>query len=195
MHDVARLEPEPLARLDNLFYGALFGMASTWYIELGAGDQEHTFDIGIIAERGLMPGCITAHKILGSSGRLAPDQAPLRLVRSRSGLELKHLQLRGTARLAFRVEPERIPVEFDFRIDGDAATGATFLGASLAGPEEMPFTQNGKRPQALSEGRPAPTLTPPYILVWFEKAAYRGETFLNLDEETRKELRALGYIQ
>jgi len=195
MHDLAGLEPEPLARLDNLLHGALLGMANTWYIELGAGNQSHTFDIGIIAEKGLMPGSITIHKILGSSGRLALDQAPLQLVRSRSGLDLEDFRFKGTATLAFRVEPDKIPVEFDFRIDGDPATDVTFLGRSLVKPEEMPFIQKGRRSQALSEGRPTPPQAPPYILVWFEKAVYRGETLLKLDEETKKELRSLGYIQ
>ena len=195
MNDLAGREPEPLARLDNQLHRALFGMADTWYIELGAGDRTRAFDVGVLAEKGLMPGSITVSKILDSSGRLAADQAPLRLVRSRSGLELKDFRFKGTATIALRVEPERIPVKFDFRIDGNPAADVTFLGDAHSNPGEMPFVQKGKRSQVLSEGRPAAPLSAPYILVWFEKAAYRGETFLKLDEETKKELRSLGYIQ
>jgi hypothetical protein len=195
MHDLAARRPEPLARLDNQLHGALFGMTDTWYIELGAGDKSHIFDIGIVAEKGLIPGSITVSKILDGTGRLAADQTPLKLLRSRSALEVEDLGFKGTVTLALRVEPERIPVKFDFRIDGNPAAGATFLGASLTSAEEMPFVQRARRVQTLSEGRPAGPLTPPYVLVWFEKAAYRGETALKLDEETRKELRSLGYIQ
>jgi arylsulfatase A-like enzyme len=195
MNDLAGRAAEPLARLDNQLHHALFGMQDTWYIELGAEEQSHTFDISIVAEKQLMPGSITLSKILDSSGRLAVDQEPLNLVRSRSALELRNFGIKGTVTLAFRVEPRRFPVEFDFRIDGNPAAGATFLGSSHSNPDQMPFIQRGKRSQTLSEGRPKGPLTPPYVLVWFERAAYRGENYLRLDEETKKELRSLGYIQ
>ncbi len=195
MHDLTGLEPEPLARLDNLFSGALLDISDTWYIELGAGDQSHIFDVGIVAEKGLMPGSMAIHKILDSSGRLAICQEPLQLLRSRSGLDLKDFQIKGTATLAFRAKPKRVPVKFDFAIDGHPATDVTFLGRALVNPAEMPFIQKGKRSKTLSEGRPTGALSAPYILVWFEEATYRGDTFLKLDEETRKELRSLGYIQ
>jgi arylsulfatase A-like enzyme len=195
MDDLAGREPGPLTRLDNQLHGALFGIADTWYIELGAGDQSHAFDIGIVAEKGLMPGSITVSKILDSSGRIARDQSPLKLVHSRSALEVNDFRFKGKVTLALRAEPDRIPVEFNFRIDGEPATGATFLGSSLASAGEMPFIQKGKRSQALSEGRPKGPLTHPYVLVWFERAAYRGKTLLKLDDETKKELRSLGYIQ
>jgi hypothetical protein len=59
----------------------------------------------------------------------------------------------------------------------------------------MPFTIKGTRSLAASPAKPSGNLTPPYILLWYNESRYRGETAIKLDEETTKELRALGYIQ
>jgi hypothetical protein len=47
----------------------------------------------------------------------------------------------------------------------------------------------------MSMGRPDGRHEPPYILLWYEESRYKGDTSVSLDEETKKELRALGYIQ
>jgi hypothetical protein len=195
MVDLSKLAPGPLSDLENTMYGALFGISDTWYIELGTGDGTRTFDISIKAERGMMPGSITAHKILDASGRIAHDQEPFELLSSGAGLRLESFRLKGKATLAFKAEPERVPVEFDILIDGEPATEATFLGGDLIKPAGIPFVLKARRTKAASAGRPAGEISLPYALVWLEKSGYAGNTLLKLDEETKRELRSLGYIQ
>ena len=90
---------------------------------------------------------------------------------------------------------ERIPVQFDLKIDGVRVGTTTYIGESAVQPGDMPFTIGAAKGRAKSAGRPRGDLTPPYVLMWYEEGRYRGETAIKLDEETTKELRSLGYIQ
>ena len=81
-------------------------------------------------------------------------------------------------------------------IDGNAALENTYLGAGLEKPAEMPFSQKAKREGIKARGRPGrrPPESP-YIAVWITENVFRGDTALDLSDETRRELRSLGYIQ
>jgi len=98
--------------------------------------------------------------------------------------------------LAFKASPPEIPLEFDLRIDGQPAPERTYLGASLERPPGMPFKQKAKRGKIKARGRPGrrPPETP-YITVWLSESAFRGDTAVSLSDETKRELRSLGYIQ
>jgi arylsulfatase A-like enzyme len=192
--DLLEREPDEAGRLEERLVEALFGVSGTWYIEVGAGRNLHSFDVSVAAGRGLMPGTFNVHRLLDSGGGLV-EAGALKLARNGSLLRLEDFGMKGSATVAFKVEPSKIPLEFDLRIDGQPATGQTYLGRSMVQPGDMPFTQKGRRAKTTSEGRPAGELDPPYILVWFEESSYKGDTAIQLDEETKKELRSLGYIQ
>jgi len=59
----------------------------------------------------------------------------------------------------------------------------------------MPFIEPGSEVDPLSEARPGRIPDAPYFLVWLSAAEHRGEGTVELDEQTKTELRALGYIQ
>ena len=176
-------------------FQALFGISDTWYVEISAGEGRPVFDVDVTVEKDLMPGGINVHRVLDKSGDVVEAPCPLIIDKAGSRLRLKDLSFSGSLVLAFKVYPERFPVRFDFGIDGRSALKNTYLGETLETPDALPFTLKGRRAGARSAGRPAGNPEPPYILVWYEASTYRGDTSIKLDEETKKELRALGYIQ
>jgi arylsulfatase A-like enzyme len=195
MRNLVGSEPDISAGLDETLFKTLFGLSGTWYLELMASDENHTFDLRIAAEKGMMIGRFNPYKLYASNGSLLESRGVLHTERQGSVLNLDSLELKGSARLAFKVDLERIPIKFYFKIDGTPATSSTFLGESISPPVEMPFTIKGSRSRVKSPGKPSGDLTPPYILLWYDESRYRGETAIKLDEETTKELRSLGYIQ
>jgi len=195
LQNAAAVQPDRIDQLENLLYKTLFGISDTWYIEIAA-DQEHPlFDIEITVNKGLMPGDISVHRVLDSAGDIVEPSCPLIIDRDGSRLRMKDLSFSGALVLAFKIYPERFPIEFYFRIDGRSAAGNTFLGEGLESPQAMPFTITGRRGRVASLTRPEDPPQAPYLLVWYEESRYQGDTSISLDEETKKELRALGYIQ
>ncbi len=195
MQNVIETHPDKHYYLEKLLFRALFGISDTWYVEISAGEDRPVFDIDVTVEKDMMPGDINLHRILDKSHDLVETPCPLIIDRAGSHLRLKGLCLSGSLVLAFKVYPERFPVQFDLSIDGRSALKSTYIGETLEAPDAMPFTLKGKRARARSAGRPSGDLTPPYILVWYEESSYQGDTSITLDDETKKELRALGYIQ
>ncbi len=195
MQNVIEAHQDRLDPLVRLLFQALFGISDTWYVEIAAGAGRPVFDVDVTVERNLMPGDITLHRVLDKSGDIVEAPCPLIIDRAGSHLRLKDLRFSGSLVLAFKVYPEHFPVQFDFRIDGRSALGSTYLGEALQTPDAMPFTLKGRRARARSAGRPAGGPELPHILVWYEESRYQGDTSIKLDEETKKQLRALGYIQ
>ncbi|MFH1312447.1 MAG: sulfatase [Candidatus Eisenbacteria bacterium] len=195
MRNLAGRKPDLSAELDETLFKTLFGLSDTWYVEIAAGGENHTFDLRIAAEKGAVIGRFSPYKMFDASGRLLDKKEVLSTERQGSVLSLDRLDLKGAVMLAFKVDLERIPVTFYFEIDGTPAATSTFLGESLSPPMEMPFTIKGGKSRTRSPGRPPGDLTPPYIRLWYRESGYSGETAIKLDEETTKELRSLGYIQ
>jgi arylsulfatase A-like enzyme len=193
--DVTGSYPERVKRLEGLLFRTLFGMSDTWYVELVGREDGPVFDVVVTVEKGMMPGDISVHRVLDRMGNLVEPPCSLIVTGSGSGLRIKDLSLNGTLVLAFKIYPERFPVRFDFIIDGKPATSSTYLGQHLEPPDEMPFTITGRRARVAASSRPNAGFAPPYFLVWYEKSRYEGDRAADLDEKTKKELRALGYIQ
>jgi len=80
-------------------------------------------------------------------------------------------------------------------IDGEEAAGHTFIGDSLENPRAMPFALELRGVDACSKSSPRPRPGAPYVLIWHTLPEFRGKTAVKLDESTRQELKALGYIQ
>jgi choline-sulfatase len=195
LHDVLEEYPDRTARLEDMLFHVVFGLSDTWYVALNAGADRTVFDIDLTAERGPAPGNISPYRLLDDDGRILAQPGASSFETSGSRLRLENLDLKGSVTLAFKVYPERFPVDFDLKIDGRSAAEQTYLGESLEPAGTMPFSVKGRRGRVKSPGRPARTPEPPYILVWYESGRYGGDTPVKLDEETKRELRSLGYIQ
>jgi arylsulfatase A-like enzyme len=195
IHNVLEEHPDRVAQLEDLLFRALFGMSDTWYVLMDAGPDHRVFDIDVVAQKGLAPGNINPYRLLDKNGRIvrSPDPSPFESTGSR--LRLRDLDIKGSVTLAFKVYPPRFPVDFDFRIDGRSAGGNTYLGAAIEPADTLPFSVKTRRTKVKSPGRPESRPEHPYILVWYEESRYTGDTSIKLDEETKRELRALGYIQ
>lgn len=195
MENAAEAEPGRIDYLENLLFHALLGISDTWYVEIGSGEGRPVFDIDVTVEKGPMPGDFSLLKVLDINGNIVDAPCPLIVDRDDSRLRMKDLSFSGALLLAFKIYPERFPVKFEFGIDGRSGAATTYLGEALESPDAMPFTIGARRGRVLSKRRPRISSEPPYILLWYEKSRYEGDTSISLDEETKKELRALGYIQ
>jgi hypothetical protein len=193
-HNLLDQDTQARGLLEEAMFKTLFGMSNTWYIELVGGSQSHTFDLEIAAQQRPMAGSIQIPRWLDKEGHItSADELPLGDESSKV-IKLEGLELQGTLTLGFQVSPKRVPMTFDLRIDGEPAITKTFLGETLANPEEMPFSARAGR-REISSGFPPTRPEPPYFLLWHQDSAFQGEKPVSLDEEIKKELRALGYIQ
>ncbi len=191
--NLAHLETGQQARLEQILFRTLLGISDSWYIEVAGGDKARLFDLRITTEKGGLVGSIHPYRFLDSSGQIIEMDS---LVNKQGHvMQVRGLQAQTPVTLAFKFESDNIPLEFDFRIDGRPATEQTFLGEALEHPETMPFTQMPKRAKSKSKGIPSRRPSPPYLIVWHTENPYAGNTAMRLDDQTKKELRALGYIQ
>ncbi|MFH1221260.1 MAG: sulfatase [Candidatus Eisenbacteria bacterium] len=186
-------ELETLGSLERYLFQALLGTSDSWYIEIAGGLQDHAFDLTLGPGRGPLVGNIHPYRFFDANGHVVNVGAA---ASEQDGImRIEGLHLGAPLKLAFKVEPEDMPIKFDLRVDGKPAIGQTFLGRSLARPEEMPFTQVPRRERGKSQGVPSKRPSPPYLLIWHTQSPCTGETAMRLDERTKKELRAVGYIQ
>jgi len=195
-HDLIATGGGSLELLEQTLYRTLLGIDETWYVEMAGGGSGHVFDIEVASKRGLSVGRIYIPMMVQPDGELVDLELQAAPATEPHTLSIEDLEVDGRMLLAFKATPGEIPLHFDLKIDGLSALASTYLGTSLEKPTEMPFTQKAKREKIKARGRPErrPPETP-YIAVWVTENVFRGETALTLTDETRKELRSLGYIQ
>ena len=193
--NLAGAETEPRAAMEDLLFGAMFDLSETWYIEMNAGGEAHTFDIALASKRGPAVGRIYLYKAVEEGRRVRDITDLVRPGRKVHDLNIDGLSLTGRLTLAVKAGPVDIPVHFDLKIDGEPAIDRAYIGPSLGSLGRMPFTQKASRPKIKSRGIPAERPAPPYFLVWLTEGRYRGQTAIEMNEETKRELRAIGYIQ
>ena len=182
--------------LEGMLFKGLLAMSNTWYIEMAGDGTPHAFDLQVVAEKGSGIGRVHFHCFLDGDGRIVDPGGVVETTPSGSVLDIKGLEVAGSLTLAFKVEsPVGLPLSFDLRIDGVPAADATFIGESLKTPVAMPFSRKASRAARKSGGRPLRKLRGPCFQVWYSEAHHRGEERAQLRDETRRELRALGYIQ
>jgi len=187
-------EAERRAALEETLIKTILGISDSWYIEMAGGDEARVFDLMVAPEKGpLITGSIHPYRFLSGAGHLVNPGGLV--TRQEHVLKIEGLRLQAPITLAFKVEPDIIPLELDLRIDGRPAVDRVFLGQSLVHPETIPFTQIPRRAKSKSKGIPSQRPSPPYILVWHTENPYAGDTAFQLDDQTKKELRALGYVQ
>jgi arylsulfatase A-like enzyme len=187
--------PEALAPLQEVLFKTLFGISDTWYVEMAGGQETHSFDLEIALDRGPVRPKISLYKIINADGRLAETERIIDPTSDNLTLRIRDLKIQNPLTLAFKVEAKRVSVKFDFRIDGEPALTQTFLGQSLASPANIPFVQKGAPGSPKSKGQPSTRPQPPYFIVWHTESRFRGEQPVELSQDTKKQLRALGYIQ
>jgi len=195
-HDLIAIGGGSLELLEQTLYRTLLGIDETWYVELAAGDGRHIFDIEVVSRKGPSAGRIYLPRLVQPDGELVEVEREAVPATDQHTLSIEALEVENRMLLAFKATPGEIPLRFDLKIDGRSALASTYLGTSLQKPAEMPFTQRAKREKIKARGKPGrrPAETP-YIAVWVTENVFRGETALTLTDETRKELRSLGYIQ
>jgi arylsulfatase A-like enzyme len=180
--------------LEEVLFKTLFGLTDTWYVELAGGGQDHTFDLTITTKTVAPSSRFELTKIMDEQRRFIPQGVVEFAEGPDNALKLEGITLSSSLTLAFQVKPWRVPMSFDLRIDGEPAIGRTYLGEALSEPDEMPFAQKNSR-TSKSRGIPSSRPTGPYFLVWHTASSFKGGKEVRLDDATRKELRALGYIQ
>jgi hypothetical protein len=194
-NDIPIVPNQSLSLLETTLFKTLINISDTWFVEMAGGETEHVFDLDLDCEVIRGSGHLDLHKMIYADGTLgATEEIPNSIV-GNSTVTIGELKVREPLTLAVKLRRKDAQIRFDFKIDGQAATERTFIGKDLARPVTMPFTDQDSPGDGGAKAEPEGRPEPPYVLVWLAKAAFEGETTLEMDEETEKELRSLGYIQ
>ncbi|MFZ1947246.1 MAG: sulfatase, partial [bacterium] len=182
--------------LSELLLKTLFALSDSWYVEMSRGESDHRFDLDIRAAEDNLVGFIHLHRFLDSSDRLVPAGAIEPVEDSGVRLAFEGLTPEGPLTLAFKIHaPPALAVKFDLRIDGKPAPERTFLGEAVTPTRNNPFLIGSGRLGKRAWGQPRTRPTAPYFLVWRAEGRQAAQTAAPLTEDTKRELRALGYIQ
>jgi hypothetical protein len=188
--------PEALPLLEGMVFATMLEMSRTWHIEMAGAADGSAFDVSIRIGDGTFIGRIPVFTLLDSSGRIATMDPPPTIDPTGSSLAVNGLRIKDRVELAFTVQgPPHVPVILDIRIDGDNASDKTFIGETLRNPRQMPFKAGRRRGTVDSRAGPPTRPQPPYCVVWHSEPQYTGDTAMKLNDQTRRELKALGYIQ
>jgi len=195
--DVAGEGAESLDLLEQTLYRTMFDISDTWFLEIAGDDRSHSFDLYITSEAVRGAGHFRFHKIIDSDGKILGTDTLAGALIEPSLIEIRNLEVREPLTLAFKLMQPKAPIEFDLKIDGRPAIQNTFIGEAKAQPEMMPFTEKAPPPESKTTALGNPTTRPdgPYYVLWLHRSQYREESAITLDEETKRELRAVGYIQ
>lgn len=176
-------------------FRAIFAMTETWHLEIGAGGLPHNFDVSIAPKRGTHAGEIVLARTISAEGDYGLAQGLASEASPAAVLAMRDLRVSDTFRLVFKTAPAKFSVSFDLRMDGKPAHAVTCLGASLARPDTMPFVQMPGKPTCKARGEPSGRPREPYIAVWLSGKSHGDEAAAVLSDRTRRQLRALGYVQ
>ena len=177
-------------------FRAMFDMTESWHLEVRTEGRPHRLDIAISASRGIVAGEIYPVRTIDSAGMYYPLKLAAAVPGTRRTISLKSLVVAKSLDLVFQSSPARYPVTFDLRIDGKPATEVTFLGSELVRPDGMPFVQTPGKPTCKSRGEPSKRPALPYLTIWLSGARYEEEEVgARLNDSTKRQLRALGYLE
>jgi hypothetical protein len=191
--DLFSSNPPSRAGLEGLLYRTLFATSGTWYVKLDPGPETHRFDLEVRAERMPIIGRISLPALLDPEGGLLTPAEGIMNRPEGSKLMLSGLVLNRPVTLAFRVEgPPRLTVDFEAHLDGSPAAGRVFIADDPEAVETLPVSCLARRSRLT--GAP-PDRRPPAIQVWYSRGRFTGKARATLDESTKRELKALGYIQ
>jgi hypothetical protein len=191
--DMASEEPDATGPLSDLLVKTLLRTNPSWFVEI-AGEGE-VFDLEVRTDTGSGIGRVQLAVSLDEAGAPAGGFPGLKIESSGLRLSASPDPARPIT-LALNLDgPPRLPVEFEVMIDGKDGSARTFIGDPMENPGEMPFHLELRGTDARSKSSPRPRPSAPYVLVWHTSPQFKGRTAIRLNETTRKELKALGYIQ
>jgi arylsulfatase A-like enzyme len=186
---------EPLTLLEENLSKILLAISDTWFVEIAGSKSGSLIDIEVRCVTpegatyfGLVRLLDGDHKILRTA-----DVPEARV--SANIAAISDLEVTDPITLCFTLERQETPVGFDIRIDGTPAVDNTYVGRSLSKPATMPFIRALAGKDESTKGEPDSRPDPPYVLIWRSGSAYEGETSIVLDAKTKRDLRAVGYIQ
>jgi hypothetical protein len=194
-NDISDEPGQSLSLLETTLFKTLINISDTWFVEMVGGYEEHSFDVSVNCEVARGSGRLDLHKVILHDETIVDTEDIDNAEIGNSTVEIRDLKIKDRVRLAFKLRRKDAPVQFDFKIDGKPATQQTYIGKTLSSPVTMPFTDWDSVDDGDSKAEPETRPEPPYFIVWLSKAGFEGETAMELDEETEKELRSLGYIQ
>jgi arylsulfatase A-like enzyme len=194
-HNLAAQKPQEIRAADDMLFRAMVGMSDTWYVRMAGGREPHIFNLTISPQRDAGIGEIQALGFLDQDGHYAGIKTIPDLEVTGSYLTIRGLSLANELTLLFKTTRKLLPLAFDLTIDGLPATERTYLGQALEHPRGMPFLRNAGRQSVRADSPPVRIPHTPSFLIWHTEAPYGGDRTVHLEEATKSELRALGYIQ
>ncbi len=181
--------------LEEVLFKTVFSMVGTWHIEI-ASLGGHQFDIEMQLPTRPILGSFKMWQFFDGTGHVLRDQVKA-LEYSRGGemvLEVSDIEVNGTVEMVAQVSPLQVPCTFDIKIDGEYDAERVYLGPGLQHPASLPFTYKMRRRGVTAgeaEGRPKQ----PYVLVWHTNVQYGPSAPARMSDDTKRKLKALGYIQ
>jgi arylsulfatase A-like enzyme len=194
-NDISDVPNQSLSLLQTTFFRTLINISEMWFVEMVGGDKEHVFDLDITCGVTRCGAYFSLHKLITADGALENTEVIEKPEAREATITIGNLKVEDPVTLAVRLSRWDAPIRFDLKIDGRAAVDRTFIGGSLTSPAAMPFSLDDSPDDDAAEVRPTRRPEPPYFLVWLAKPTYGGDTSIELDAETERELRSLGYIQ
>jgi arylsulfatase A-like enzyme len=183
------------ADLDRMLTRTLLRLSDTWYVEMVPGDGYHTFGFDINVHEPRPPGQFSLARLIGGDQETRDLAHVESAVLTPSRIGASDLRVTESVTLAFKTDIEKTPLSFYLTIDGQPAARRTFIGSDLLRPVTMPFVEQVSDDNGGLGSEPARRPEPPYFLIWRYTSPYQGATSIELDEDMKRELRALGYIQ
>jgi hypothetical protein len=184
-----------LELLEYSLFNTMINISDIWFIEMAGGDAEHSFDLGVTCKATRTDAYFNLHKLIAQDGISIDAEVVENAEAKEATITVRGLMVSDPVTLAVRLSRRDAPMWIDLKIDGEPAIHRTFVGGSLTNPGDMPFRVQDSPDEEPAETKPTHKPEPPYFLVWLSKPAHGGDTTIELDDQTEKELRSLGYIQ
>jgi arylsulfatase A-like enzyme len=194
--NIAEEQPETVRLLESLMFKTLFDTYDTWHVEMAGTGGGTTFDADIRVEDKMSIGRINLYRLTDASGAILGPELQQATGSTGSALRVENLTVSDPVMLTFTAAaPPGLAVSFDFRIDGGSVPERLFFGKSLSTADKTPLALRRRSCLVRQPGGPAGRPSPPYVLIWHTPPSFRGDTTMKLNERTKRELKALGYIQ
>jgi arylsulfatase A-like enzyme len=173
----------------------LLNISDTWYLEMAPGLEERRFDFSISCDVVRGAGRFQLHVLMDDQGDFVRADSIGSVNIRPYRIAVENVRTREPLTVAFKLSRPDAPMRFDLWIDDEPTTMRTFLGKSMDQPVTMPFIEQLPQDDPSRLDQPPRRPEPPYFLVWLSRTEYGGQPPVEIDEETEKELRSLGYIQ